>query len=70
MKCIRCGIEFNKSGTNICGSCADDLRQEEYAIAEAKIEETRTLADQMNREAYEERLADEQADSGQGYRYS
>ena len=35
MKCIRCGEEFNYPGSNICGNCADDLRDKELAYAMA-----------------------------------
>lgn len=32
MKCARCGQEFEPEfKTNICGNCADDLREEEAA---------------------------------------
>ena len=31
MKCKRCGNEFNMPDTDICGNCADDLRQEALA---------------------------------------
>ena len=31
MRCIRCGQEFNQPNANVCGNCADDLRQEEEA---------------------------------------
>ena len=44
MRCIRCGEEFEHPGTNVCGNCADDLRQEE----EAK------MAYALNRDACEE----------------
>lgn len=41
MKCARCGKEFEYPGfkTDICGNCADDLRQEEDAEIQAKIAE-------------------------------
>ncbi len=34
MKCIRCNNEFSDPGlkANICGSCADELRDEETAF--------------------------------------
>ncbi len=36
-QCARCGFDFepptpDDTETNVCGSCADDLRQEEDAI--------------------------------------
>lgn len=63
MNCIRCGEEFDKSNSNICGSCADDLRQEEEAMAMSAQAEAE--ADAMNREAYEEAQRENELD----YRY-
>ena len=70
MKCRKCGqeIEANApSGVVICGSCADDLRQEEKY--QAFIAEQESINDQMNKEAYEESLREEHFDTGGGYRY-
>ena len=71
MKCIRCGQEIYLPhwNSNICGSCADDLRQEEDAEIEAIA-----LADKARQEqaAYEDYKAEEQfrhMDDGGGYRY-
>jgi len=70
MKCIRCGQDIENDapkGVTICGSCADDLRQEEeYQIMVAQEE---SINDQRNREAYEDAMKDEQRDTAQGYRY-
>ena len=47
MKCIRCGqeIEQDMEGkTNICGSCADDLRMEEDADLLSTIASDEELA--------------------------
>ena len=57
--CARCGKEFDPpdSNTDVCGDCADDLRQEELAEQDRLTAEA--IADQMNREAYEEEKAEE-----------
>ena len=70
MKCKRCEQDIEADapeGVNICGSCADDLRQEDeyYAF----IAQQESINDQMNREAYEESLREEQFDTGGGWRY-
>jgi hypothetical protein len=65
MKCIRCEKDIeNNAPANvvICGSCADDLRQDEEA-------ERMSLANEANREAYEEAQHDTHFDDGNGYRY-
>jgi len=59
MKCKRCDQEIEADapeGVEVCGNCADDLRQEE---AEA----------QANREAYEESERESRIDTGGGWRY-
>lgn len=44
MRCLRCGAEFETLGNdNVCGTCADDLRDEEDArwadaMFEAEVE--------------------------------
>lgn len=46
MKCARCGndIEQDMEGkTNICGSCADDLRNEENARLASYFEDGRDI---------------------------
>ena len=71
MKCIGCGQDIEADapeGVNICGSCADDIRQEEeaehlYYQLEAEAEA------RANKEAYEEAVAEEQFDTGNGWRY-
>ena len=67
MKCIRCEQDFEMPNANVCGSCADDLRQEE----DAKLGEIEAadITDQMNREAYEEAMEDAQRDTAEGYRH-
>ena len=60
MKCVRCGQEIYLPhwNSNICGSCADDLRQEEdAAIGAAEVE-----AEAMNRQAYEDEQRRDEAD--------
>lgn len=37
MKCKRCNQEYDMPNTNICGNCADDLRQ--WEIAEQAYQE-------------------------------
>jgi ribosome-binding protein aMBF1 (putative translation factor) len=71
MKCKRCGKDIEPNapvGVTICGSCADDLRQEEEAmIASAQAEAEAQMA--AGREAYEEEMHMEQMDTAEGYRY-
>jgi len=57
MKCKRCDqdIETNAPpNVVICGSCADDLRQEEEAMITQL--EAESINDQMDKEAYEEEM--------------
>ena len=70
MKCDRCGNDIEEDapeGVTICGSCADDLRQE-AAARDAELMAT-DINYQMNKEAYEEALAEEHFDTGGGWRY-
>ena len=57
MKCVRCGQEFDMPNTNICGTCADDLRADEESeimIAQASDDElTRQEYEDAERKAYE-----------------
>ena len=72
MRCIRCPQDIETdapANVVICGSCADDLRQEEEAEIMAIQAQDKAIAEQMNREAYEDAQHDEQYDSGNGYRY-
>jgi ribosome-binding protein aMBF1 (putative translation factor) len=72
MKCKRCGQDIEAdapANVTVCGSCADDLRQEE----DAEIESI-ALADKARQEqaAYEDYKAEEQfrhMDDGGGWRY-
>ena len=68
MKCKRCGKDIEADAPNnvdVCGSCADDLRQEEeYQIMVAQEE---AKADQMDKDAYEEEIREQQQESE--YRY-
>jgi len=70
MKCKRCEQDIEVDAppnVNICGSCADDLRQEEeHGIMVAQEE---ALTDRMNREAYEESEQERHFDDGGGWRY-
>ena len=52
MKCVRCGQEFGLIVTNVCGTCADDLRQEDAAAEE----ENANISRELDREAYEDAL--------------
>ena len=68
MKCLRCDRDIEDdapANVVICGSCADDLRQEEQAMMDTL--EAEGIADQMNREAYEDSLRQRQGESE--YRY-
>jgi len=71
MKCSRCGNEIEAdapANAVICGSCADDLRQEEEA--EIMAEQDKAKAEgEAGREAYEESLANERMDACDGWRY-
>jgi len=73
MKCLRCGKDIENNapeGVTICGSCADDLRQEDDAeimAAQAKAEYEAQMAEA--RESYEEEMHFEQMDTAEGYRY-
>ena len=72
MRCIRCpqNIETDApANVVICGSCADDLRQEEDATTMAAETEAEHIMFEMNKEAYEDAQHDAQYDSGNGYRY-
>jgi len=66
-QCIRCGQEIYLPHweSNVCGSCADELRPEEDAMtAQAEAED-----DAIGRAAYEEAQHDAHFDTGNGYRY-
>ena len=52
MKCIRCEQEFEHPDTNVCGSCADELRQEEATLIDQA--ESDKIELEMNKAAYEE----------------
>ena len=70
MKCKRCNKDIELDApkdVRICGSCADDLRQEE--AYQAFTAEQESINDQMNREAYEESERERHFDDGNGYRY-
>jgi len=63
MICRRCGQGIEPDAPRdavICGSCADDLKQEEMARQDAIEAEERDIAYQMNKEAYEEAQREEQ----------
>ena len=65
MKCIRCNQDIESdapANVKICGSCADDLRQEEKAMVTQL--EAADIEFQINKEAYEETLREEQFDGG------
>jgi len=52
MKCKRCGQEIEADapkGVVICGSCADDLRQEEDAEMMAIQAQDKAIAEQMRK---------------------
>lgn len=66
MKCLRCPNDIEATaptGVVICGSCADDLRQEEDASW------TGDEAFWANKEAYEEAMHNDQMDTMGNYRY-
>jgi len=59
MNCTRCGQEIEIDaplGVVICGSCADDLRAEEDAIAMSTQAEDEAIAEALNKDAYEDTL--------------
>ena len=65
MKCKRCGQEIEADaldGIVICGSCADDLRQEEEAEMMAIQAQDKAIAEQMNGEAYEDAMRENRLD--------
>lgn len=56
MKCISCGEYFNCPGSNICGNCADDLRDEEFTnilTTEAADDIAKWQYEDAERRAYE-----------------
>ena len=62
MKCIRCGQEFDLPSASVCGTCADDLRQEDAAAEEEAV----NISRELDREAYEDTLrtrAEEESDA-------
>jgi len=75
MKCIRCGQEIYLPhwNSNVCGSCADDLRAEEDAEMGAIQAQDKARQEQeayqANKDAYEESERDRHFDDGNGYRY-
>ena len=64
MECARCGIEFelpvDNGRTNVCGSCADDLR----ADTEAEILMMQASDEELARQEYED--AERRAYEAQG----
>lgn len=75
MNCTRClnNIEPNApEGATICGSCADELRQEQDALEDqaAFEEQERAKAEfEANKDAYEEEKMNRHFDDGGGYKY-
>ena len=54
MKCAKCGQEFDMPNTNICGTCADELRDEENAqIAMAQAEDEALARQEVEKEEHE-----------------
>jgi len=68
MRCIRCPQDIETdapANVVICGSCADDLRQEEEATTMAAEAEAEHIMFELNKEAYEEAQRENRLD----YRY-